>query len=111
MTRCKTNMPRAQKGETLAEVLVAMLIVAVSALLLAAMTAAAAGINLAAHKQDAEFYAAMTKVEAMDTDAHVTAPSGTAVVIMDAAGNTLLTDDKVEFFHDGDLTLYREVRP
>ena len=104
MTRCKPNTPRAQRGETLAEVLVAMLIVAVSTLLLAAMTAAASNVNIGAYKQDEEFYASMTKVEAMGANAGKV--EGEAV-IKDEDGTTLVSDIDVEVFHDGDLTLYR----
>lgn len=109
MTRCKTHTPRAQKGETLAEVLVAMLIVAVSALLLAAMTTAAAGVNLAAHKQDEAFYASMNKAEAMDST--VGSTPGTAVITDTTAGvvpTPAPTSVPVQVYHDGDLTLYKE---
>ena len=57
---------RSKSGETLAEVLVAILVVAVSASLFLGMVAVAARINRQAVKADARFYKAMSLLEEED---------------------------------------------
>ena len=57
---------RWRSGETLVEVLIALLIVTLSTLLLASMSTVSGSIDLAARQNDERFYEALSKVEAMD---------------------------------------------
>lgn len=57
---------RARRGETLAEILVAILIIALASGLFASMYMAAMNINLAARKDDQNFYKAVTELEQMN---------------------------------------------
>ena len=59
---------RSKSGETLAEVLVAILVVAVSASLFLGMVAVAARINRQAVKADARFYKAMSLLECFEAE-------------------------------------------
>lgn len=52
-----------RRGETLAEVLVAMLIIALAVLLLAATVTTAGGINMRTRARDAHFYAELSAAE------------------------------------------------
>lgn len=54
---------RSRKGETLIEILVSILIVALSALLVAAMFGAAGRINITIRDLDEQFYQSVTEVE------------------------------------------------
>ena len=55
---------RARSGESLAEVLVALLIIALSSMLLAAMVQTAGGINISVRERDAAFYEELSDAEA-----------------------------------------------
>ena len=59
---------RSKSGETLAEVLVAILVVAVSASLFLGMVAVSARINRQAVKADARFYKAMSLLERFEAE-------------------------------------------
>ena len=59
---------RSKSGETLAEVLVAILVVAVSASLFLGMVAVSARINRQAVKADARFYKAMSLLECFEAE-------------------------------------------
>ena len=59
---------RSKSGETLAEVLVAILVVAVSASLFLGMVAVAARINRQAVKADDRFYKAMSILECFEAE-------------------------------------------
>lgn len=68
MTNHRPGTARARKGETLVEVLVALLIATLATLLLASMVTASARVNIAAKQKDDEFFEVLTRVEAMDDD-------------------------------------------
>ena len=57
------NKLRSRRGESLAEVLVAMLIIALSVLLLAAMVSAAGAINMRTRARDEQFYKELSTAE------------------------------------------------
>ena len=59
---------KSRKGESLAEVLVAVLIVALSAAAFLSMVTASAGINRTTERKDTEFYKTMSKLEAGTAD-------------------------------------------
>lgn len=118
MTKHKTPAPRAQRGETLAEVLIALLIVALSALLLASMVAVAAHINTTARQMDSEFYAALQAVETMDAGTKQPTPAAPATpynVKIEADAGAPGTPSvrewenvPVDVYTQGDLTLYKK---
>lgn len=55
-------------GETLAEVLVSILVVALAVLLLASMVSASGNIDLSTRERDAEFYEELTQTEIKKTE-------------------------------------------
>lgn len=81
MTKHRFCTPRAQRGETLVEVLVALLIVTLATLLLASIVSVSFSINLTARQKDEKFYNALSKVEAMNSGAKVNDVSDKSVVI------------------------------
>ncbi len=81
MTKHRFYTPRAQRGETLVEVLVALLIVTLATLLLASIVSVSFSINLTARQKDEKFYNALSKVEAMNSGAKVNDVSDKSVVI------------------------------
>lgn len=89
-------------GESFSEVLVAILVVAMAALLMASMVSASGSIDRAARMEDADFYKAISAVEG----GAGTATTGT-VTITDGAGSE--TVDVNVYSQDG-LTAY-EVKP
>ena len=105
MAKQRTPVPRAQRGETLAEVLVAMLIVALSTMLLVTMVMTSARINIAAREKDKAFYEAVSKVEAMDTT------SGKFNMLIEQTDPTT-TDPAVKAtvtgYTSGGLTIYKK---
>lgn len=86
MTKHRTPAARAQKGETLAEVLVALLIVALAALLLASMVSVAAHMNITAREKDEAFYQALTQIERLDSTAQQTGTVFQAVIEPETGG-------------------------
>lgn len=74
-----------RKGETLIEILVAVLIIAMSAGLFATMYTASMNINLSARRQDEAMYDAVGKLENMEGSGGTDAKEGT--VQYEAAGD------------------------
>lgn len=70
------KVSRARRGETLVEILVAILIIALASGLFASMYMAAMNLNLAARKDDDNFYKAVTDLEQMVDDGTGTAVEG-----------------------------------
>lgn len=76
-----------RSGETLAEVLVALLIIVLSGMMLAGMISAAAGINLASRSRDETFYKDLSLAE-MQTEP-LSPPAGAdsdVIIISDITG-------------------------
>ena len=71
---------RSRRGESLVEVLAAVLICALSVLLLASAAVAVGSINHAASDNDEAYYEALNRAEARDT------PTGRAELTVSAAG-------------------------
>ena len=94
---------RSRRGETLSETLVAVLIVALSTVILATMTAASARLDRSADQVTAQFYDELTAAEACNDDDG--APGSVRLSGALAGGNT---DVPVTFYglEDG-LTAYR----
>lgn len=61
--RAAVNAPRSRRGETFVEILVAILIIALSAGLFAAMYSASMNLDLFAKQQDKLFYDAVEQLE------------------------------------------------
>lgn len=107
MTKHGSGAPRARKGETLAEVLVSLLIVVLSTLLLASMVTASAGVNFTARQKDEKFYEALSEVEGMHSDKKLDPSPGThEATIVDSEDNK--TEISVDVFTSENLAIYRE---
>ncbi len=102
MAKQRTPIPRAQRGETLAEVLVALLIVALSTMLLVTMVMTSARINIAAREKDKAFYEAVSKVEAMDAD------TGGFTMLIEPEDGTAPDSIPVTGYTSGGLTIYKK---
>ena len=119
MRKGSAGVKRRRRGETLAEVLVALLIVSLSTLLLAAMVTASAGVNLTARQKDEKFYDALSKVEAMDETVGVKDPADLTgatlqkfdVVIDDGDPTSTDTTIQVNVYTSENLAIYKEASP
>ena len=98
----RRGAPRARRGETFIEVLVALLIVALSTLLLTAMVGAAGSIDLTARQKDEKFYEALSKVETMQGPEAI---GDYTVTITDRTGAG--TAVGVEIYTSDNFTAYR----
>ena len=95
---------RSKSGETLAEVLVAILVVAVSASLFLGMVAVAARINRQAVKADARFYKAMSLWECFEAEEDaVEQRSGSLRV----AGSGVSEELPLTVFYGDDMVSYQ----
>ncbi len=118
MTRHRFDKARSRKGETMAEVLVSLLVVTLAALLMATMVSTSGSINLAARKMDEKFYEALSKVESVHSETGVKEAGvlRTYKVLIEqnlpAPATPVVTDDAdVYVYTSEDLTLYKEVGP
>lgn len=75
---------RSRSGESFAEVLVAILVIAMAALLMASMVTASGGIDINARNQDKDFYAAVTALETVDGT--VVTPTTAEVKVTETGG-------------------------
>lgn len=114
MTKPRTRIPRAQRGETLAEVLVALLIIALSSMLLATMVTVSAQINITARQKDDTFYAALSEVEALNEETAEKDPTGgmglkTFTVLIEPKDSPTSADKvEVNVYTQENLTLYKK---
>lgn len=108
MKKHRTPAARAQKGETLAEVLVALLIVALAALLMASMVTVSAHMNTAAREKDKAFYAALQTVEDKAVNAPTPDATGNYMAIYDKDGNRVGSSYNVNVYTEGGITLYKQ---
>lgn len=96
---------KSKKGESLAEILIAILIIAFGCMLIAAMYSASMSMNLDAQDADKDFYDAITKMESMGSGDK----SGDLTVgITDENGATEKGDIKVDRYGSGGLSSYRK---
>lgn len=93
-------------GESFSEVLVAILIVAMAALLMASMVSASGSIDRAARMEDADFYEAISAVE----EGAGTSTSTGTVTITEGAGPQTETVPVTVYSSEDGLTAY-EVTP
>lgn len=96
-----TEKLHSRRGETLVEILVAILIIALSAGLFATMYTASMRINLTAREQDEAFYAAVEDLEEMSGSGS----SGT--VNYEPEGGGSATSESVELFTRDGMTAYK----
>lgn len=95
---------RSRRGESLVEVLCAILIFTMSSVAMYSMVMAANNINAAAKEADEANQQAMLVVEKAETGA---VDGYVSVIVSDAAGNTKDTVDiKVDVYQSGDLYSY-----
>lgn len=104
---------KSHRGETLAEVLVALLIVTLATLMLAAMATASNSISITARQKDEEFYQALRDVEAMKSDNVVggATPQKFTVNITGDGTDDATADVNVYVSEDGELAAYKEATP
>lgn len=98
---------RSSRGETLTEILAAILVCAFSIMLLVGMIATSMNINRQARELDQEFYAALSHVE---THVFSAADDPCVVKLTGGAGVTSLTLN-VQSYTENGLTIYGEVSP
>ena len=95
-----------KRGETLVGILVAILIIALSAGLFATMYTASMNINLSAQKQDEAFYEAVSTLEKMEESDNTTKSKGNLQYEgSDGTSNVeveYLTQDGLSVYHNGD---------
>ena len=94
---------RARAGETLGEVLIAMLIVALSALMLAGMVSSAGQINLSVRETDESFYKSVSALEKRDG----TPKDGTLTVKIETSDSTADAEVAVSVFEEGGMISYK----
>ena len=100
---------RSQSGETLAEVLVALLIIALSGMLLAVMLSTAASMDIATRSRDKRFYEDLTRAETRSAAEGEAAGGGTIVIseITDG-GSVTLQEIEVTTYGGNGLTSYEK---
>lgn len=95
---------KSRAGETLAEVLVSILVIAFAVLLLASMVSASGSIDLSTRERDGEFYENLTSAEKKEN------VTGTGTVTVDwkdgEGGNVGSTSFTVNVFGDRGLASY-----
>ena len=103
---------RSRSGETLAEVLVALLIIALSSMLLVVMYNTAASIDLRTRARDKVFYADLTRAETRPgSDAPDAGATGSTIKIVDVTGGTdsLLQTFPVTTYGGNGLVSYQKI--
>ena len=93
-------------GETLAEVLIALLIIALSTMLLVSMISTASSIDIAARNRDKIFYKDLTHAETHTTEEGTEAEKGTINIISDEV--ELNKEIDVTFYGGNGLTSYEK---
>lgn len=110
------NKLRSRRGESLAEVLIAMLIIALSVLMLAAMVSAAGAINMRTRARDEQFYKELSAAETFGGYLGTQVVTGKRIHIqeLDEDGHDktdgIKMDLKVEA-HGGDALLSYSAKP
>ena len=95
---------KSKRGETLVGILVAILIIALSAGIFAAMYTASMNINLSAQKQDEAFYEAVSTLEKMEGSGNTTTnPDG----LLQYKSSTYSGSADVEYLTQDGLSVYR----
>lgn len=104
MRKCMTKL-RSRAGETLAEILVALLIIALASILMVGMYSASTSIDKSARDQDKKLYESLSAVEG----GTATATKQTVTLTDTTAGVTHENVDiEVNVYEDGAFTAYRK---
>ena len=101
----RRRAPRARRGETFIEVLIALLIVVLSTLLLVVMVGASGSIDIAARQQDEKFYEALSEVESMQADRQE--KTGSYFVTITPSDGSTATEAQVDIYTKDSFTAYR----
>ncbi len=104
-----TNKLRSRAGESFAEVLVALLVVVLAAVLLVGMYSASSALDKNAMEGDKKLYEAVSKLETVDpTDP--TATTGTVTITEDTTGVGTGTSVSIEvnIYEQDGLTAYQK---
>lgn len=96
---------KCKKGETLVEILVAVLIIALSAGMFATMYTASMNINLSARRQDEEFFRAVEELENAVENGGDEKTDGVVSYSNRDSGET--NNTHVDFFTRNGMTVYR----
>ena len=106
MKHTKRAVPRARAGETLIEVLIALLVIMLATLLLAVMLNAAVSIDANARRQDVDFYQTLTDVETRGGTKRTDLPGAHVQITDDANGSTEVATLDVDVYGSNGLTSY-----
>lgn len=82
------NKLRSKKGETLVEILIAILVVAFGCMIVAIMFTSSMNLNFFAAKKDKEFYQAMSDIEQLTQSEEQTTKTGTVEIKGDEDDST-----------------------
>lgn len=97
---------KSRSGETLAEVLVGILLVAVASSFFLSMVTVSQKINLNTQKADDRFYKAMSQLECFEADGEIAKErTGTVTVSIEPGGGS--QDYQVNFYYGDDMASYR----
>lgn len=98
---------RSTRGETLVEVLVGILFVALASSFFLSMVIASQRINTKTQKADALFYKAMSQLECMEADGDVVQKKEGTVTVTTSAGGSVSQDYDVTVCYGDDMTVYQ----
>ena len=99
---------RSRSGESLAEVLVAMLIILLAALLLMSMVSASGNIDMQVKEQDSSFYDALSQLE---QKAGTESATGEVTVTADGAGTPFEIKIDVKVYTQDGMRAYEKDVP
>lgn len=100
---------RSSRGETLTEILAAILVCAFSIMLLVGMITTSMNINRQARELDKEFYAALSNVETHTFGTAGVGEERPCQVVFSGAGTSIHLS--VQSYTENGLTIYGEVSP
>ena len=103
MTKKRPAAGRAQRGETLIEVLISLLVVVLATLMLASMATGSAGVDLTTHQKDEQFNAALEAVEKRDG---TPVPAKIQITPADTTGTETPVEVDVQIYTEDYLTSY-----
>ncbi|MBT9779183.1 hypothetical protein GPL15_22140 [Clostridium sp. MCC353] len=95
-----------RRGETLAEVLVGILFVAVASSLFLSMVTVSQKINTNTQKADDIFYKAMSQLECFESDGELVQKKAGSITVSVGAGGIISQDYAVDFYYGDDMVSY-----
>lgn len=98
---------RSRSGETLAEVLVGILFVALASSLFLGMVTVSQRINTKTQKADDTFYKAMSQLECFEEDGELVHKTGGTVTVSVGENGKITQDYEAEIYYGDDMAAYR----